>query len=143
MAGGQAFDLAAVARELTLVELERLHIHKTGALIRASVRLGTLRAPAADPAVVRSLDRYAKCIGLAFQIQDDILDVEGDPALIGKTRGKDAAQNKPTYPALLGLAGAREKCGLLLEDAHDCLANLGEAAQPLRWLADYIVARSH
>jgi len=143
MAGGQAFDLAAVGRELTLVELERLHIHKTGALIRASVRLGTLGAPAADPAVVRSLDRYAKCIGLAFQIQDDILDVEGDPALIGKTRGKDAAQNKPTYPALLGLAGAREKCGLLLEDAHDCLANLGEAAQPLRWLADYIVARSH
>jgi len=143
MAGGQAFDLAAVARELTLVELERLHIHKTGALIRASVRLGTLGAPAADPGVVRSLDRYAKCIGLAFQIQDDILDVEGDPALIGKTRGKDAAHHKPTYPALLGLAGAREKCALLLEDALGCLANLGEAAQPLRWLADYIVARNH
>jgi farnesyl diphosphate synthase len=107
------------------------------------VRLGTLGAPAADPAVVRSLDRYAKCIGLAFQIQDDILDVEGDPALIGKTRGKDAAQNKPTYPALLGLAGAREKCALLLEDAHACVADLGEAAQPLGWLADYIVARTH
>jgi geranylgeranyl pyrophosphate synthase len=82
-------------------------------------------------------------MGLAFQIQDDILDVEGDPALLGKTRGKDAAHNKPTYPALLGLAGAREKCALLLEEALGCVADLGEPAQPLRWLADYIVARSH
>ena len=143
MAGGQALDLDAVGRDLSLAELEQLHIHKTGALIRASVRLGTLAAPAADPAAVRSLDRYGKCIGLAFQIRDDILDVEGDPALIGKTRGKDAAHNKPTYPALLGLAGAREKCAVLLAEATACLEGLGERAQPLRWLAEYIVARSH
>lgn len=143
MAGGQALDLHAVGRELTLAELEQLHIHKTGALIRASVRLGTLAAPAADPAAVRSLDRYGKCIGLAFQIRDDILDVEGDPALIGKTRGKDAAHHKPTYPALLGLAGAREKCALLLAEATTCLDGVGERGQPLRALADYIVARSH
>jgi farnesyl diphosphate synthase len=120
-----------------------LHIHKTGALIRASVRLGALAAPGADPAAVRSLDRYAKCIGLAFQIRDDILDVEGDPALIGKTRGKDAADNKPTYPALLGLAGARDKCAALLAEATSCLDGLGEPARPLGWLAEYIVARSH
>jgi farnesyl diphosphate synthase len=143
MAGGQALDLDAVGRDLSLAELEQLHIHKTGALIRASVRLGALAAPAADPAAVRSLDRYGKCIGLAFQIRDDILDVEGDPALIGKTRGKDAAHHKPTYPALLGLAGAREKCAVLLAEATSCLDGLGEPAQPLRWLAEYIVARSH
>ena len=143
MAGGQALDLDAVGRDLSLAELEQLHIHKTGALIRASVRLGTLAAPAADPGAVRSLDRYGKCIGLAFQIRDDILDVEGDPALIGKTRGKDAVHNKPTYPALLGLAGARDKCAVLLAEAESCLAGLGERAEPLRWLADYIVARSH
>ena len=143
MAGGQALDLDAVGRDLSLAELEQLHIHKTGALIRASVRLGTLAAPTADPGAVRSLDRYGKCIGLAFQIRDDILDVEGDPALIGKTRGKDAVHNKPTYPALLGRAGARDKCAVLLAEAESCLAGLGERAEPLRWLADYIVARSH
>jgi farnesyl diphosphate synthase len=143
MAGGQALDLDAVGRDLSLAELEQLHIHKTGALIRASVRLGTLAAPAADPVAARNLDRYGKCIGLAFQIRDDILDVEGDPALIGKTRGKDAAHHKPTYPALLGLAGAREKCAVLLAEATSCLDGLGEPAQPLRWLAEYIVARSH
>jgi len=143
MAGGQALDLDAVGRDLTLAELEQLHIHKTGALIRACVRLGALAAPAPDPAAVRSLDRYGKCVGLAFQIRDDVLDVEGDPALIGKTRGKDAAHNKPTYPALLGLAGAREKCAALLAEATSCLDGLGEPAQPLRWLGEYIVARSH
>jgi farnesyl diphosphate synthase len=143
MAGGQALDLDAVGRELTLAELEQLHIHKTGALIRASVRLGTLAARDPDPGAVRGLDRYAKCLGLAFQIRDDILDVEGDPALIGKTRGKDAAHDKPTYPALLGLAGAREKCAVLVAEATSCLDGLGEGAQPLRWLAEYVVARSH
>jgi farnesyl diphosphate synthase len=142
MAGGQALDLDAVGRDLTLAELEQLHIHKTGALIRASVRLGTLAARDPDPGAVRSLDRYAKCLGLAFQIRDDILDVEGDPTLIGKTRGKDAAHNKPTYPALLGLAGAREKCAVLVAEAIGCLDGLGAGAQPLRWLADYVVARS-
>ncbi|MFM1891017.1 MAG: hypothetical protein RLZ44_94, partial [Pseudomonadota bacterium] len=109
MAGGQALDIAAVGRQINLAELENLHIHKTGALIRASVRLGTLAAPAATAEQVKALDHYAKCIGLAFQVQDDILDVAGNTATLGKTGGKDAAADKPTYPALLGLDGARGK----------------------------------
>jgi farnesyl diphosphate synthase len=141
MAGGQALDLAAAGREICLAELEHLHIHKTGALIRASVRLGTLAAPQATTHVVRCLDRYAKCVGLAFQIHDDILDVTGETAVIGKTRGKDLAQRKSTYPALLGLAGAREKRDALIEEANCALAALDARADPLRWLADYIVQR--
>jgi farnesyl diphosphate synthase len=141
MAGGQALDLAAAGREISLAELESLHIHKTGALIRASVRLGTLAVPEAPADAVRSLDRYAKCVGLAFQIHDDILDVTGDTAVIGKTRGKDLAQRKSTYPALLGLAGAREKCESLIEEANAAIASLDAQADPLRWLADYAVRR--
>ena len=141
MAGGQALDLAAAGREISLAELESLHIHKTGALIRASVRLGTLAVPEAPADAVRSLDRYAKCVGLAFQIHDDILDVTGDTAVIGKTRGKDLAQRKSTYPALLGLAGAREKCESLIEEANAAVASLDAQADPLRWLADYAVRR--
>lgn len=143
MAGGQALDLAAVGQELTLAELENLHIHKTGALIRASVRLAALACEDADSAAVRRLDHYAKCIGLAFQIRDDILDVEGDPGLIGKTRGKDAAHDKPTYPSLLGLAAAREKAEALRDDALASLAELDARADPLRWLAEYVVGRAY
>jgi farnesyl diphosphate synthase len=143
MAGGQALDLAAVGQELTLAELENLHIHKTGALIRASVRLAALACDDADTVSVRHLDHYAKCIGLAFQIRDDILDVEGDPGLIGKTRGKDAAHDKPTYPSLLGLAAAREKAAALRDDALASLAGLDARADPLRWLADYVVGRTY
>jgi farnesyl diphosphate synthase len=143
MAGGQALDLAAVGRELTLAELENLHIHKTGALIRASVKLAALACDDADPEAVRHLDHYAKCIGLAFQIRDDILDVEGDPRLIGKTRGKDAAHDKPTYPSVLGLAAAREKAATLRDEALSSLAGLDERADPLRWLAEYVVGRAY
>ncbi|MEJ2396589.1 MAG: (2E,6E)-farnesyl diphosphate synthase, partial [Candidatus Thiodiazotropha sp.] len=114
MAGGQAIDLESVGKELNLTELENLHIHKTGALIRASVRLATLLNPALDETKRNALDRYAKCVGLAFQIRDDILDVEGETEILGKTQGKDLAQDKPTYPALLGLSGAREKAEELL-----------------------------
>ena len=141
MAGGQALDIAAVGRELDLVELENLHIHKTGALIRASVRLGTLAAEDAPAEPVRALDRYAKCIGLAFQVQDDILDVAGDTATLGKTGGKDAAADKPTYPALLGLEGAREKARDLIDTALQSLHAFGTEADPLRQLAQYIVQR--
>jgi geranylgeranyl pyrophosphate synthase len=98
MAGGQAIDLAAVGRELDMVQLEDMHIHKTGALIRASVLLGALCTDEFDEPRLERLDRYAKCIGLAFQIQDDILDVVGDTALLGKTAGADTARDKPTYP---------------------------------------------
>ncbi|MFZ1640759.1 MAG: (2E,6E)-farnesyl diphosphate synthase [Candidatus Contendobacter sp.] len=143
MVGGQAIDLAAVGRELTLAELENMHIHKTGALIRASVLLGALSQPAVEPAVLERLDRYAKCIGLAFQIRDDILDVIGDTATLGKPQGADRALNKPTYPALLGLDGAREHARELRGEALASLQPLGPEAEPLRWIASYIVERTY
>ncbi len=141
MAGGQALDIEAVGRELTLAELENMHIHKTGALIRASVRLGALCADGASEEALRALDHYAKCIGLAFQIRDDILDVEGETEAIGKTSGKDAADNKPTYPALVGLDEARETTHRLLEDALASLAMFGNDATHLRELALYVIDR--
>ncbi|MES9976907.1 MAG: (2E,6E)-farnesyl diphosphate synthase [Candidatus Thiodiazotropha sp.] len=143
MAGGQAIDLEAVGRELNLAELENLHIHKTGALIRAAVRLGALLDPDADKALTHHLDHYAKCIGLAFQIQDDILDIEGDTETLGKTQGKDLVQEKPTYPSLLGLTGAKEKAQELIHEALQSLDAFDNEADPLRWLGHYITARKH
>ncbi len=143
MAGGQALDLAAVGKNLDLAQLENMHIHKTGALIRTSVKLGALTAEGADREALRRLDHYAKCIGLAFQVQDDILDVEGNTLTLGKTQGKDQAQEKPTYPSLMGLEAAREKADLLRQEALDSLQSLDKEADPLRWLADYIVDRNH
>ncbi len=142
MAGGQALDIQAVGRTLSLPELENMHIHKTGALIRASVRLGTLAASAPEPLAER-LDRYAKAVGLAFQVQDDILDVVGDPATLGKTQGKDEAADKPTYTSLLGLEGARRQARRLIDEALDNLTPLGAEADPLRHLARYVVSRGH
>ncbi len=141
MAGGQALDLAAVGQQLDLAQLENMHIHKTGALIHASVKLGCLAATTADTDQVRQLEHYANCIGLAFQVQDDILDVEGDTETLGKTQGKDQANGKPTYPSLIGLKGAKELAQSLRQDALDSLVELDERADPLRWLADYIVNR--
>lgn len=141
MAGGQAIDLAAVGQTLNIAQLEDMHIHKTGALIRASVVLGALCADTQDEARLERLDHYAKCIGLAFQIQDDILDVVGDTATLGKAAGADTARDKPTYPALLGLDGARQRAAELLADAQNALAGFGPEADPLRGLADYIVHR--
>jgi len=141
MAGGQAMDLAAEFQAPDLAMLENIHIHKTGALIRAGVRMTTLAKPDLDPQVAERLDRYAKCLGLAFQIRDDILDVEGDSAVIGKTSGKDQAQEKATYPALMGLAHAREAAEGLIAEAQASLDGLGNAAEPLRWVADYMVKR--
>ncbi len=141
MVGGQAIDLAAVGQELSLAELENMHIHKTGALIRACVLLGALHQPALAATQLAQLDHYAKCIGLAFQIRDDILDVVGDRSTLGKTTGADEAQGKPTYPALLGLEGAREHAQLLHQEALVSLQAFGAEAEPLRWLATYIVER--
>ncbi len=141
MAGGQALDLDAEGRELDSVELESIHIHKTGALIRASVLLATLLTTDTDGQTLRGLDHYAKCIGLAFQVRDDILDVEGDTAVLGKTQGKDQRQNKATYPALLGLEAAREKAQLLCDEALNALRGLDDKADSLRWIAHYIVGR--
>ncbi len=142
MAGGQVLDIDAVGRRMTLPELENMHIYKTGALIRAAVQLGAL-ASEAGPEQRRALDRYAKAVGLAFQVQDDILDVVADTHTLGKTRGKDQAADKPTYPSLLGLEGAREKAAELVEEALAALAGFGTAADQLRALARYVVARGH
>ncbi|MCU7904492.1 MAG: (2E,6E)-farnesyl diphosphate synthase [Candidatus Thiodiazotropha sp. (ex Epidulcina cf. delphinae)] len=143
MAGGQAIDLEAVGKELNLAELESLHIHKTGALIRAAVRISSQLNPTAEKSLTTHLDRYAKCIGLAFQIRDDILDVEGDTETLGKTKGKDIAQQKPTYSSLLGLHGAKEKVDELLREALWNLEDFNAEADPLRWIAQYITARKH
>ncbi|MEJ2610844.1 MAG: (2E,6E)-farnesyl diphosphate synthase [Candidatus Thiodiazotropha sp.] len=143
MAGGQAIDLEAVGQELNLAELENLHIHKTGALIRAAVRMGAQLSPTSNNSLLAHLDRYAKCIGLAFQIQDDILDVEGDTETLGKTQGKDKAQEKPTYPSIMGLREAKEKAAELTQEALKNLEIFAEEADPLRWIATYITSRRH
>jgi len=143
MVGGQAIDLSSVGRMLTLPELENMHIHKTGALIRASVNLAALSKPDLEPAVAKKLDHYAKCIGLSFQVKDDILDVESDTATLGKTQGKDEDNDKPTYPALLGMAGAKQKAQELHEQAVESLAGFGAEADLLRDLSLYIIKRSH
>jgi geranylgeranyl pyrophosphate synthase len=141
MAGGQAIDLASVGHQLDIAELEDMHIHKTGALIRASILLGAMNRPELDPAVLEDLDHYAKCVGLAFQIRDDVLDVEGDAEILGKRVGGDRRLDKPTYPALLGLEAARQRALELHEEALRSLSGLGERAGPLRWLSAYIVER--
>jgi len=143
MAGGQTLDMDAVGKTLNLVELENMHIHKTGALIRASVRLGALTCPYLDDALLEKLDHYAKCIGLAFQIQDDILDVEADTVTLGKRQGADLALNKSTYPSLLGLRGAKQMARELIEQALFSLADFDDKAEPLRWMANYIIQRNH
>lgn len=142
MVGGQAIDLASMGKELNLVELEDMHIHKTGALIRASVLMGALSQPDLATESLEKLDHYGKCIGLAFQIRDDILDVIADTQTLGKTQGADMALNKPTYPALLGLEGSRNRAKQLCEDALDSLAEFGLRANLLRWIAAYIIERS-
>ena len=141
MAGGQAIDLASVGKPLDLAELEFMHIHKTGALIRASVLLGA-QCGALPDATAAALDRYAKCIGLAFQVVDDVLDAETPTATLGKTAGKDAANNKPTYVSLLGVTRARELALELRADARTALAPLGARAERLRQLADFVVERT-
>ena len=141
MAGGQAVDLESTGRVLTFEQLESMHLHKTGALIRASVRLGALGAGARDPELLDRLDEYARCIGLAFQIRDDVLDVESDTERLGKRQGADAARNKPTYPAILGLEASRAHTRALHERALEKIQPLGRDAGPLRELAGFIVSR--
>ncbi|BBP05367.1 (2E,6E)-farnesyl diphosphate synthase [Sulfuriferula plumbiphila] len=140
MAGGQAIDLASVGQTLTLPELEFMHIHKTGALIRAAVLLGAYCGAALDNTTLARLDRYAKCVGLAFQVVDDILDAEAPTATLGKTAGKDAQHNKPTYVTLMGSTRAKAFAAELHRDALDALAGF-DSAQRLRELADFIVQR--
>ena len=142
MAGGQAIDLAAVGQQINLVELENMHVHKTGGLIRASVELGALSSPAAASDDVDKVCHYAHCVGLAFQVRDDILDIESDTATLGKTQGADVARNKPTYPNLLGMEGAKQTANDLYTEAIDSLSVFGAQADMLRAVADYIVNRN-
>jgi farnesyl diphosphate synthase len=141
MAGGQALDLAAVGRELSLAELEAMHRRKTGALIRAAVLIAAAAATGLSARAHEALDGYAQDIGLAFQIQDDILDVEGNPEEIGKNIGMDAARSKPTYVSLMGLQEAKDRAQVLKNRACERLAILGARAQVLAWLAAYVVDR--
>jgi farnesyl diphosphate synthase len=143
MAGGQAIDLASVGNELTLPELEFMHIHKTGALIRASVMLGAACGDALDRDATAHLDRFAKYAGLAFQVVDDLLDVQADTLTLGKTAGKDAVQNKPTYVSVLGAGRSRELAEDLRGEALAALDPLGPNARRLRELTDFIVLRTH
>ena len=141
MAGGQALDLSAVGRSLSLQDLEAMHRLKTGALIRASVLLAAACAPDLTPADWNALDGYAQDIGLAFQIQDDILDVEGSTQDLGKTIGADAARAKPTYPSILGLEPAKLRARELQRRACERLMPFGARGQTLAWLASYAVDR--
>jgi farnesyl diphosphate synthase len=141
MAGGQAIDLASVGKQLSLPELEQMHIHKTGALIRAAILLGAYCGDKLGDTQIERLDHFGKLIGLAFQVVDDVLDCEADTATLGKTAGKDVDNDKPTYVSLLGLAGAKEMAQGLHREALDTLGEFGEAALRLRELADFIVLR--
>jgi farnesyl diphosphate synthase len=141
MAGGQAIDLESVGKKLSVPELELMHIHKTGALIRASVLLGAHCGYGLGESELAQLDHFAKLIGLAFQVVDDVLDAEAPTATLGKTAGKDADQNKPTYVSALGLSEARQFAEQLRHDALQALDGFGERALRLRQLADFIVLR--
>ena len=142
MCGGQQFDMDSQAQGLEISALEQLHRMKTGALLQACVVMPALAANASN-GMQTSLEAYGQAVGLAFQVADDVLDATGDAAQLGKTAGKDAAQQKATYVSLLGLAAAREKAQALRDNAHQALARLGSPAARLRQLADLIVDRSN
>ena len=141
MAGGQAIDLDSVGKALSVPELEFMHIHKTGALIRAAALLGARCGSGLHEGELAHVDTYAKCVGLAFQVVDDVLDADSSTATLGKTAGKDAKDGKPTYVSALGLARAREFAEELRQEALQAVAGFGARALRLRELADFIVLR--
>lgn len=143
MTGGQALDLEAEHRQLELPELQEVHRRKTGCLILASVLMASHAREDLDEAVRARLERYATSIGLAFQIRDDLLDVEGDTSVTGKPHGADATHGKSTYPALLGVHAAEQRAEAAYAEALAALQPLGQAADPLRWMAATIVHRNH
>jgi geranylgeranyl pyrophosphate synthase len=143
MAGGQAIDLAAVGRSLNIVELETMHIHKTGALIRTCIQLAALSLSNLSTEKFDALDTYAKSIGLSFQIQDDILDVVGDTQTLGKPQGSDMERDKPTFPSIIGLDASREKAQDLHQNAINALSIFGEEADILRYISAWFVERTH
>ncbi|MFI4868692.1 MAG: polyprenyl synthetase family protein [Steroidobacterales bacterium] len=141
MAGGQALDMAAQGRALDLAGIEQMHARKTGALIRASVMMAAECAPGLEPPLKTALASFASAIGLAFQIQDDLLDVIGETAVLGKTAGADQAHAKPTYPAVAGIAASRASVSALHQRALEALSPFGERAEPLRLLSEWLLAR--
>jgi geranylgeranyl pyrophosphate synthase len=141
MAGGQALDLAVQGRQLGIAQVEAMHARKTGALIRASVLMAAACVPSLDARLHEALSGFATPIGLAFQIQDDLLDVIGDTATLGKATGADRARGKPTHPAVIGIAASQERVRLLHAEAVDALLPFGQRAQPLRCLAEWLLAR--
>lgn len=143
MIAGQSFDVQHEGQMLSLEQLQQMHKHKTGALLSVAIELGALSAGCDQQDQLDSLRRYSEAIGLAFQVKDDILDIEGDTETLGKPQGSDQAANKPTYPALLGLDGAKAKLAQLQHDAHQALESFGARADALHALADYIVTRNH
>ena len=143
MAGGQAIDLSAVGRRLNIVELETMHIHKTGALIRTCIQLAALSSPTLSTEKFKALDTYAKSIGLSFQIQDDILDVVGDTQTLGKPQGSDIERDKPTFPSIIGLDASREKAQDLHQNALKALSIFDEEADILRYISAWFVERTH
>ncbi len=140
---GQAIDIDATGQSLDITQLKNLHNNKTGAIIRASVKLGALSCENVDKIILDKLDNYAKCIGLAFQIQDDILDVEATTEILGKAQGSDIANNKVTYPSLLGMEASKQMAKDLIIEAIDNLTDFGKQADPLRWMAGYIITRHY
>ncbi len=146
MAGGQALDLAAIGRKLSLAEVEEMHVRKTGALIHACVMMAAACAPKLSESLARALDEYARAIGLAFQIQDDLLDVEGDVAVIGKATGADRALDKPTYPSVAGIEASRQRMHELHARALSALTALdaaGRQSAPLAAMSDWLVLRKY
>jgi geranylgeranyl pyrophosphate synthase len=141
MCGGQALDLASVGNHMTVADLDNCYRRKTGALIAASVRLGAFAAPAAPADRTAALALYGDALGLAFQIADDILDVESDPETLGKPVRADQARGKPTYPSVLGLEGAKNAARRLHERALESLRPLGDNGGPLAEIADFVLAR--
>ena len=143
MAGGQAIDLAAVGQQLDAAQLEQMHILKTGALIRAAIRMGGLAGESLTPEALEQLDRFGKVLGLLFQVVDDILDCTASSDVLGKTAGKDATSNKPTYVSLMGLSGARLFANDLLSQAQQLISPLGIRTNRLQEIALEIVQRTH
>jgi geranylgeranyl pyrophosphate synthase len=143
MAGGQAIDLAVQGQRLTVTEVEEMHARKTGALIRASVLMAALCAPGLEPRLQEALAGFASPIGLAFQIQDDLLDVLGDSSTLGKATGADSERAKPTHPAVIGVEASQERVRLLHAQALEALLPFGPRADPLRSLADWLLSRRY
>jgi geranylgeranyl pyrophosphate synthase len=143
MAGGQAMDLAAVGRSLNIDELEAMHTHKTGALIRTCIQLTALSSSKLSIEKFEALDTYAKSIGLSFQIQDDILDVVGDTQTLGKTQGSDMERHKPTFPSIIGLDASRDKARGLHQKAINALSIFDEEADVLRYISSWFIERTH